>query len=42
MNGLVAMGCELGQGFHFSVPVPSEDFARDWVTPFAHKDTAEG
>ncbi len=41
MNALLAMGCEMGQGFHFSVPVPSEEFERDWVAPFVRQDAAK-
>jgi len=30
---LIALGCDLGQGFLFSAPVPAAEFAADWLTP---------
>jgi len=34
MRTLVAMGCEIGEGFHFSRPIPAADFASTWVAKF--------
>jgi len=35
MQTLVAMGCEVGEGFHFSRPIPAADFASTWVAKFS-------
>jgi EAL domain-containing protein (putative c-di-GMP-specific phosphodiesterase class I) len=35
MRTLVAMGCEIGEGFHFSRPIPAADFTSAWVAKFA-------
>ena len=34
MQTLLAIGCEAGEGFHFSRPVPAEIFAREWIERF--------
>jgi len=31
MQTLVAIGCEAGEGYHFSLPLPAEQFAQDWI-----------
>jgi len=34
MQALLAIGCESGEGYHFSRPIPAETFAREWVAQF--------
>jgi len=34
MQMLLAIGCEAGEGFHFSRPVPAEIFAQEWIARF--------
>jgi diguanylate cyclase (GGDEF)-like protein len=34
MQTLLAIGCEAGEGFHFSRPVPAEQFAQEWIEKF--------
>jgi|GEM_PF-3449251 len=34
MQTLLAIGCEAGEGYHFSRPVPAEVFAREWIERF--------
>jgi diguanylate cyclase (GGDEF)-like protein len=35
MQTLLAIGCEKGEGFHFSRPVPESDFATQWIKKFS-------
>lgn len=35
MKALIAIGCETGEGFHFSRPIPPAEFERQWVDRFA-------
>ena len=35
MQTLLAIGCEAGEGYHFSRPVPAETFAQEWIERFA-------
>lgn len=35
MQTLLAMGCEVGHGFHFSEALDAEEFERQWVDRFA-------
>ena len=37
MQTLLAIGCEAGEGFHFSRPVPAEQFAQEWIEKFERK-----
>jgi EAL domain-containing protein (putative c-di-GMP-specific phosphodiesterase class I) len=32
-EALLALGCELGQGYHFSRPVPAEEIDTKWIAP---------
>ena len=34
MQSLLAIGCEAGEGFHFSRPVPATEFSQDWIEKF--------
>lgn len=34
MQTLLSIGCEIGEGFHFSHPIPAEDFREQWVDRF--------
>jgi diguanylate cyclase (GGDEF)-like protein len=34
MQTLLSIGCDIGQGFHFSYPLPVDDFERKWVDRF--------
>ena len=35
MQTILAIGCEKGEGFHFSRPVPESDFATQWIKKFS-------
>ena len=35
MQTLLAIGCEKGEGFHFSRPVPGSDFTSQWIDKFS-------
>jgi diguanylate cyclase (GGDEF)-like protein len=35
MQTLLAIGCEKGEGYHFSRPIPEADFARQWIEKFS-------
>lgn len=35
MQTLLAIGCEKGEGFHFSRPVPEPDFTSRWINKFS-------
>jgi EAL domain-containing protein (putative c-di-GMP-specific phosphodiesterase class I) len=35
MQTLLAIGCESGEGFHFSRPAPADEFESDWVSRFS-------
>jgi diguanylate cyclase (GGDEF)-like protein len=35
MQTLLAIGCEAGEGYHFSRPVPAETFAQAWIEKFS-------
>lgn len=37
MQTLIAIGCEAGEGYHFSRPVPAEVFMQEWIEKFAEK-----
>ena len=39
MQALQAIGCEFGEGFHFSRPVAAADFAQDWIEKFRRNVT---
>lgn len=41
MESLIALGCDIGQGFHFSGPVPAGEFEADWIARFAHTTLSE-
>lgn len=34
MQTLLAIGCEAGEGYHFSRPVPAETFTQEWIAKF--------
>jgi diguanylate cyclase (GGDEF)-like protein len=36
MQTLLAMGCESGEGFHFSRPVPADEFEAEWISRFSN------
>jgi predicted signal transduction protein with EAL and GGDEF domain len=38
VQALLAMGCDLGQGYHFSPAIPAEQFAVDWVSRYARRN----
>jgi diguanylate cyclase (GGDEF)-like protein len=42
MQVLLSIGCEMGEGFHFSRPIPAEQFEAEWVDRFdrARSETA--
>ena len=40
MQTLLAIGCEKGEGFHFSKPVPESDFTRQWIDKFSRSPAA--
>ena len=35
MQTLLAIGCESGEGFHFSRPIPADDFESEWISRFS-------
>jgi len=37
MQALLAIGCEAGEGYHFSRPAPAEVFTQEWITRFERK-----
>jgi len=37
MQALLAIGCEAGEGYHFSRPVPAEEFAQEWIMRYERK-----
>jgi EAL domain-containing protein (putative c-di-GMP-specific phosphodiesterase class I) len=37
MQALLAVGCEAGEGFHFSRPIPAAEFGSAWVEKFSNK-----
>jgi len=39
MQTLLAIGCEIGEGFHFSHPIPAAQFEQEWIE---HFDRARG
>jgi diguanylate cyclase (GGDEF)-like protein len=36
MQVLLAIGCEIGEGFHFSRPIPADDFESEWIAKFSN------
>jgi len=36
MQALLAIGCEIGEGFHFSRPTPADEFESEWVAKFSN------
>jgi diguanylate cyclase (GGDEF)-like protein len=34
MQTLISIGCETGEGFHFSRPIPAENFESEWIARF--------
>jgi len=40
MQTLLAIGCEAGEGYHFSRPVPAEVFAQEWIGRFERTRSA--
>ena len=36
MQTLLAIGCEIGEGFHFSRPIPADEFESEWVSKFSN------
>jgi diguanylate cyclase (GGDEF)-like protein len=40
MQTLLSIGCEAGEGYHFSRPVPAETFAQEWIDRFADKSVS--
>jgi len=36
MQALLAIGCETGEGFHFSRPIPADEFESEWVSKFSN------
>ena len=39
MQALIAIGCELGEGFHFSRPIPADAFTSDWIERFSRAES---
>ena len=35
MQTLLAIGCECGEGYHFSRPIPADEFESEWIARFA-------
>lgn len=35
MQTLLSIGCEIGEGFHFSHPIPADEFGQLWIERFA-------
>jgi EAL domain-containing protein (putative c-di-GMP-specific phosphodiesterase class I) len=40
MQTLLAIGCEKGEGFHFSRPIPESDFTTQWIDKFSRASAA--
>jgi diguanylate cyclase (GGDEF)-like protein len=40
LSALAAMGCDIGQGFHFGPPVPARDFEDRWIRADSAKASA--
>jgi diguanylate cyclase (GGDEF)-like protein len=40
MQTLLAIGCEKGEGFHFSRPIPGPEFTDQWVKKFSRSSAA--
>ena len=36
MQALLAIGCEIGEGFHFSQPIPADEFESEWISKFSN------
>lgn len=36
MQTLLAIGCESGEGYHFSRPSPADEFESDWISRFSN------
>lgn len=36
MQALLAIGCEIGEGFHFSRPIPADEFESEWISKFSN------
>jgi diguanylate cyclase (GGDEF)-like protein len=34
LKALLAMGCDVGQGYHFARPIPASEFETDWIAKF--------
>jgi EAL domain-containing protein (putative c-di-GMP-specific phosphodiesterase class I) len=37
MQALLAIGCEIGEGFHFSRPIPADEFESEWISKFSNR-----
>jgi EAL domain-containing protein (putative c-di-GMP-specific phosphodiesterase class I) len=35
MQALLALGCEFGEGFHFSQPLDISEFESEWISKFS-------
>lgn len=40
MQTLIAIGCEVGEGFHFSRPIRKANFESDWITKYSRSPAA--
>ena len=41
MQSLLSIGCEAGEGCHFSRPAPAAAFAQEWIERFADRSLPE-
>ncbi len=42
MKTLLAIGCEAGEGYHFSHPAPAETFAEEWIAKYSRAKSVSG